>query len=366
MKKLLKIFSVSMASLTLCASSIMPQVSAVSPNSANNKSLSQKAKDFVWNHKGELILGAAGVASAAVLFKVLSTENVDVERYIDSRVDRGVSADLWFERLGGTQEYIDEYKDFFNDNEDIIVGKISPQEYKIRRDFEQIEKDINRKFYSGNEEVKYISEALNIDVKEIANEILKIWQLKHDNKPYTQGMDSYLMLILTKFAKNYDSGYDKKDEIAAKACYIFTKMMDVVLPRYFDAMLTEKNLIHKVAKDFTNRMKNGLSVRGKNDFDKLVKLHEKIGMNILCHLNPQFVQCGMGLYGYYESTKIWDKIILNNEITTRDGFNSNNFQRVMDAILGTTIVRIYNDNEQRIRDTDDINSLLDNLYNPQK
>ena len=89
-------------------------------------------------------------------------------------------------------------------------------------------------------------------------------------------------------------------------------------------------------------------------------------MNILCHLNPQFVQCGMGLYGYYESTKIWDKIILNNEITTRDGFNSNNFQRVMDAILGTTIVRIYNDNEQRIRDTDDINSLLDNLYNPQK
>ena len=81
-------------------------------------------------------------------------------------------------------------------------------------------------------------------------------------------MDSYLMLILTKFAKNYDSGYDKKDEIAAKACYIFTKMMDVVLPRYFDAMLTEKNLIHKVAKDFTNRMKNGLSVRGKNDFDK--------------------------------------------------------------------------------------------------
>ncbi|MGN1044228.1 MAG: hypothetical protein ACI4PR_05535 [Acutalibacteraceae bacterium] len=366
MKKLLKIFSVSMASLTLCASPIMPQVSAVSPNSANNKSLYQKAKDLVWNHKGELIFGAASVASAAVLFKIL--ENVDVERYIDSRVDRGVSADLWFERLGGTQKYIREYMNFFNNNEGIIVRKSLIEEYGtcVSKGFGQIEKDINRTFHSDNKEVKCISEALNIDVKEIANEILKIWQLKHNNKLYTQGMDSYLMLILTKFAKNYDSRYDKKDEIAAKACYIFTKMMDVVLPRYFDAMLTEKNLIHKVAKDFTNRMKKGLSVRGKNDFDKLVKLHETKRINILCHLNSQFLQCGMGLYGYYESTKIWDKIILNNEITTRDGFNSNNFQRVMDAILGTTIVRIYNDNEQKIRDTDDINSVLGNLYNPQK
>ena len=343
MKKLLKIFSVSIASLTLCASSIMPQVSAVSSNTENNKSLSQKAKDFILNHKGELGFGTAALASTVALFKILSTENVDVERYINSSGNLEVAADKWFERLGGTQEDIKKY------NEDVL--KISSQEEKLGKDFEQIGHDVLRTFFKEKDVQK--------NQKMLSN-ILKVWQLNNVNlkRHYIQGMNDYGEFILLKFCENHT------EYAEAKAYYVFTKTMEAVYNNYIEVATDTNYMVTNNGKKIKGRITNCFSKKEKSDFYDLVNLFtNQMEFGSLFLINP-ILMCALRLYTYEESVKIWDQIILDDKITTKKGFNLNNFQKVMDAIIGKKILDVYSTSGVNIKklNEDDFQK-LSNLYN---
>lgn len=338
MKKLFKTFVVSIISLTVCVSSIMSQVSAFSPNSANNKSLSQKAKDFILNHKGKLGLGASALASVVVLFKILSTEKVDtekvdIERYINNSTNLEVPADEWFKRLGGTSKDIEKYcKD---------KQKISSAPNELQEGFSQIDSDIPRTYFvDGSKE----EEGYRI----MLSNILKVWQMNYKGKYYTQGMSDCGKFIILKFCKN------RANYAEAKAYYVFTKMMEMMYDNYITPALDVTSDSGKKVKD---RITHDLSKKEKKDFYKLIDLFKNRINDIYSgFLVSPFSMCALRLCTYEESVKIWDQIILDDQITTKKGFNLDNFKKVMDAIIGIKIVNVYrnsgvisNENDENIQ-----------------
>ena len=221
------------------------------------------------------------------------------------------------------------------------MEKIPSVTNELYEDFKQIDMDVVRTHFGvdGSKEEKY---------RRMLSNILKVWQMNYKGKYYTQGMSDYGKFIILKFCKNCTNNAE------AKAYYVFTKTMEAVYDNYVTPALV---ITLDSGKEVTDRITRDLSKKEKSDFCELIDLFKiRLSDSNSAFLVSPFSMCALRPYTYEELVKIWDQIILDDKITTKKGFNLNNFKKVMDAIIGRKIVNVYrnsgvisNENDENIQ-----------------
>ena len=269
-------------------------------NSNNEKSTWNKIKDNIKENAILYTAGAAATIAVASLFayNVLPEERLDVREVINDFSNLNmvsVPADYWFEKLGGTQQDIENYMR----NDDVVAN-------------DQIGMDVNRcaayftPIYPG-----FGNEPNYQNFKKVFyNMLKKYYYTKHTEVEYTQGWECILYMIYYKFmiTRGIKGVLGLKDE--AKVYFIYTKFMEMI-GWAFNGISEWQSQSGIYANDFLN---SGVGVTPrcwKNLTDETDPYFNRMTL-----FNQGIVTAGVYLLGIKPAIRIWDYIIMHGGYIT--------------------------------------------------
>ncbi|BED91756.1 MAG: hypothetical protein CfP315_0281 [Candidatus Improbicoccus pseudotrichonymphae] len=253
-----------------------------------------------------------------------------ISKYLDASSEyHSVPADTWFQRLGGKQEDIDKY-------------------YERR---EELEKKINcmsnkERYDKGIDVIKadYLRPGSHFkDKKEyyvgILKRILEIGVL--DDIDYLQGYDRYATLAIIKFfiynpPDDLGSKSEKEKETEAKAYYVYKTIVRTV-EYNVEGVLRQKSenaftfLFLKILKKYFIKCPGAC---------ELVDDAEEIVSYVLFY---PFLTSGISSFTTKQSIKIWDSIILNDNIVKEGNFSPERAQEQILTIVVAFLLKVYSD-----------------------
>ena len=342
-KKILKLMSLILAVLSLSSSlnmsfygldnsTVKSEDSSVSSKS-NEKGTWDKIKDNVKNNVALYSVGGAATITTIILllmnntskrrYNSLSDEYRDLRRDYDILLSTHdnystvsvpvpyVSADVWFERLGGKQNDIDSYVPY------------DPNSKKDNAIIEQIAKDVDR--YPPE---AFMRNSQREDFKIKFNQILDKFYTEHENIDYTQGWDCILYMIYSKFmfTRNTTELLSQQDE--AKVYFIYSKFMKMIGGKYNNNEEWKKNANNLAESFFNNRR-----FSHNKEFERIMFLRLNAPINRIMFFWHGVFMGGIYLLGFRKATLIWDYIILNDSFVSHEGFNSKTLDEVNNIIL---------------------------------
>ena len=271
-------------------------------NSSNNeKSTWNKIKD---NIKENAILYTAGAAAtiavaSLIAYNVLPEEHHDIREVINDFSSLNmvsVPADYWFEKLGGTQQDIENY--MRNDN---VVAN------------DQIGKDVNRCAGFFMPIYPKFLQVFNLkELEKVFYNMLKKYYTEHEKVEYIQGWDYILYMIYCKFmmTRGKTEALELKDE--AKVYFIYTKFIEMIRLAFNNISESEWQSQSEIyANDFLNsgvgvtpRCRKNLTDKTDPYFNRMTLFHQGI------------VTAGVGLLGIEPAIRIWDYIIMHGGYIT--------------------------------------------------
>lgn len=226
-----------------------------------------------------------------------------------------VPADVWFERLGGTQNDIDSY---------VPYDPNSKKDVKKNAIIEQIAKDVNR--YPPE---AFMRKSQSEDFKIKFNHILDKFYTEHENIYYTQGWDYILYMIYRKFMFTRDTTQLLPQQDEAKVYFIYSKFMEMIGGKYNNNEEWQKNA-DDLAKSFFNI--NRFS--HNKEFERIM-----FSTSDMAPYNRQMIflhgvfMGGTQLLGFRKARLIWDYIILNDNFVSHQGFNPETLDEVNNIML---------------------------------
>ena len=220
-----------------------------------------------------------------------------------------VPADVWFERLGGTQNDIDSYEPYDAAPYVPTSDELNTRKYK---QIYQISADVNR--YPPE---AFMRNSRSEKFKIKFNHILDKFYTEHENIDYTQGWDYILYMIYRKFMEdrsNKNRLLSREDE--AKVYFIYSKFMEMIGGKYNNS--DWQKYADDLAKSFFNTKRYDCNLV---EFERIMFSSDMAPYNRqMIFLHGVFMG-GTRLLGFSKATLIWDYIILNNHFVSPQGFN---------------------------------------------
>ncbi|MBQ6143693.1 MAG: hypothetical protein IJI84_04355 [Clostridia bacterium] len=352
-KKVLKLMSLILAVLSLSSSlnmslygldnsTVKSEDSSVSSKS-NEEGTWDKIKDHLKNNVALYSVSAAATITTTLLLLMNNTSKRRYhslsDEYWDLRCDYTtllstydnystvsvpvpyVPADVWFERLGGTQNDIDSYVPYDYDAVPYVPtsNELNTRKYK---QIYQISFDVNR--YPPE---AFMRNSQSEDFKIKFNHILDKFYTEHDNIDYTQGWDYILYMIYRKFmfTRNTTQLLPQQDE--AKVYFIYSKFMEMIGGKYNNSDW-QKNADDLAKSFFNNRFSHN------KEFERIMFSTSDMAPHNrqMIFLHGVFMG-GTQLLGFRKATLIWDYIILNNNFVSPQGFNPKTLDEVNNIML---------------------------------
>ncbi|BED92257.1 MAG: hypothetical protein CfP315_0868 [Candidatus Improbicoccus pseudotrichonymphae] len=276
-----------------------------------------------------VVIGCLGIYYIATELCSRNFHKKIISKYLDASSEyHSVSADTWFQRLGGKKEDIDKYYE----RREELEEKISCMSDKERRakGINVIENDYPR---SGDTSFKDEDKSKNLKHKKILERILKIGVL--DGIDYIQGYDRYAILAIFKFfiynLNNHGSESEEKKE--AEAYYVYKIIVYTTKYNFKDVI----NSGGKAATTLFLEILNKYFIKCPG----ACELVEGADGIIACPLLSYFLLSGMDLFTIKQSIKIWDSIILNNDIVKKGNFSPERAQEQIFTIIIAVLLEVY-------------------------
>lgn len=198
-----------------------------------------------------------------------------------------VSADKWFEKLGGNIDTcLDEYKKLIENNKYALefARPFNKDLLKLESEFNQIKKDVDRTNFEHNHSEKF---------RAILTKILRLSGC--EGIEYRQGYNDICALIINKFLKYKTGEITEKDE--AKIYYVYQtiiKKIDIEANEYFD--LQQQQYLQRHSR-FTRIVKNTF------------KYDDEYTIQII--IFPKLIaDCLLQMFSLAQAVTIWDDIIM--------------------------------------------------------
>lgn len=274
-----------------------------------------------------------------------------IDQYINDSLPSPISADMWFTRLGGTQEKLAAYnnakertisQDAATYNE--FLNKCNDLKYetacKFHDMFEQIAKDVPRTSFGGknfqlNTSTSHSDGACIVQFRRILFIYYMYWAPENKKHDFVQGETDILAMIYSKFL-----GHNKilTDDDEAKVCYVFSQLM--LVKGKFD-MAMKKGVSDEVSlqlflKPHINTFSNNLSPKKDSmQWSSLISAAKECDLDLANMALVTHVQTlGLRLFKDAEAIIMWDHIIMDNSMFSEDHLN---YDKVFSTIVNLTL-----------------------------
>ena len=337
-KKILKLISAALASVMFVNS--FGTLTRATSYDRNAKAAIASTKKDTNKSKIRWILGGCGSgAGALALVSYLLYRNTTKTTYVYIESDSpavhlnnelsknqpiNVTADDWFNRLGGTQKDIDDYNKTLKPG---YTDSFNSLYHNTRSKYRQIALDTNR--YS-QEIAPNVRDQTN-GFKEAFTRLLVIYYTNHTDISYTQGWGEPMYMIYRKFRLERDTnGQPLGEDDEAKVYFIYTKFMKML------AKFNNANQWDSLAQGYHDKY---IKISGNgidNIIEKYASSDEDVESATISNifLNGIFA-AGFRVLGCNESIRVWDHIIMDDVFVNPSGdFNA-------DTVLDNLNVIIY-------------------------
>lgn len=358
-KKILKLASIALASV-MFVNSFGTLTRATSYDRNAEATIASTKKDTNKSKIGWILGGCSAGAGVIALASYLIYRDITKipSDYLYNKLSENqtinATADDWFNRLGGTEQDIENYKSFVLEFEN---GQIQSPVYigahsgKAISRFDELDADIPR--YP----LCFVPGAISKSdtYKEIFDRILKIHYGKNPDVGYTQSSDSVMYMIYYKFmvnrGKDINSPLDQIDE--AKVYFIYCKFMKMINSKFGN-----DTQYPTYAADYLKDAKVTVKIDEETIQDNTTAedMYDSVVFGIFMKGVFAAGACLFGIESLLpDLIRIWDSIIMDDNFVSPDTGEFN-----ADAVINNLNVTIYN----MLCDPDEKNDELRKNVNP--